>query len=398
MIILLCCLTFLLIPGNLLAEPLNTSWKNGLRFESADRSIKLKFGGRIMNDWTTVLKVDKRIKSKVGPVENGTEIRRARLYAAGSLYDRLEWKAQWDFAEGDAHFKDVYTGLKKLPGIGNLRIGHFKEPFGLTSQTSSKYMTFIERGLPINAFSKIRNTGFMLHRKLLDKRLYIAGGIFRNSDNFGNSKGKESAYNYTVRVAGVPVYQENGKYVLHLGGAYSLQKSNNDEFRFHAKPEVHQAPNFLDTDTFEAKRSNLTQVEIALVLDSFSLQAEYVIASVLRDTPANLEFSGWYALASYFLTGEKRNYALGKAKFGQILPANPYIAKEPGIGAWEIAARISSLDLNDGALKGGKADNVALGLNWYLHANSRVMLNYVFSRLNQSGNSHFLITRFQVDF
>ncbi len=64
--------------------------------------------------------------------------------------------AQYDFAGGDADFKDVYVGLKKLPGVGTLKVGHFKEAFGLEELTSSKYITFIERSLPTEAFAPSR--------------------------------------------------------------------------------------------------------------------------------------------------------------------------------------------------------------------------------------------------
>ncbi len=50
-------------------------------------------------------------------------------------------------------------------------------------------------------------------------------------------------------------------------------------------------------------------------------------------------------------------------------------------GAWEVAARLSYLDLNDGPIRGGEELNFTVGLNWYLRSNLRVMVNYVRANL-----------------
>ena len=138
------------------------SWKNGLRFETGDGKFKFKLGGRIMNDWGW-FDEDNDILRNIGDQVDGTEFRRARLYIAGEIYNNIGFKAQYDFASsGRPDFKDVYLELKKIPVLGNFKVGHFKEPYSLENLTSSKYITFMERSLN-NAFSPSRNTGFMLH-------------------------------------------------------------------------------------------------------------------------------------------------------------------------------------------------------------------------------------------
>jgi phosphate-selective porin OprO/OprP len=72
-------------------------------------------------------------------------------------------------------------------------------------------------------------------------------------------------------------------------------------------------------------------------------------------------------------------------------------------GAWEIALRLSHLDLNDGAISGGKEDNTTVGVNWYLNADTRLMVNYVSADLEErtgydDGSVSIFETRFQIDF
>ncbi len=53
-----------------------------------------------------------------------------------------------------------------------------------------------------------------------------------------------------------------------------------------------------------------------------------------------------------------------------------------GWGAWEIAGRVSTIDLNDQlgsafGIAGGRQTVYAAGLNWYVNNNIRFMLNYL---------------------
>ena len=47
-----------------------------------------------------------------------------------------------------------------------------------------------------------------------------------------------------------------------------------------------------------------------------------------------------------------------------------------GRGAWEVAARWSYLNLNDGPVQGGVQTGFVAGLNWFLSPNTRIEFNY----------------------
>jgi len=375
---------------------LRAFWKEGLNFETSDETFKLKLGGRLMNDWVFWTGRDSDIESFLGDeLEDGTEFRRARLYVSGSIYKRIRYKAQYDFAGGDADLKDAYLELTKLPVVGNVKVGHFKEPFGLEELTSSKYITFMERALP-NVFAPSRNTGLMLHDHALDERMTWAVGVFRDSDDFGESTGT-GEYNITGRITGLPWYEDKGRKLLHLGASYSVREASGDSLRLRQRPEVHLSPRFVDTGSFAADHLGLLGLETALVLGPASLQAEYMTADVDSSGYGDPEFSGWYVQGSYFLTGEHRSYKASEGAFSRVKPKKDFL-QDGGVGAWEIAARYSNLDLDDSPIMGGELDNVTLGLNWHLNPNTRVMFDYVMADLEDVGDASAFMMRFQVDF
>jgi phosphate-selective porin OprO/OprP len=111
------------------------------------------------------------------------------------------------------------------------------------------------------------------------------------------------------------------------------------------------------------------------VVGPWSAQGEYFLANVDRRDGGNVNFQGWYVQTAYVLTGESRNYSASSGKFERFTPSRP--VSDGGPGAWQLAARLSEVDLNDGAITGGKERNLTLGVNWFLEPTLRLSLNYV---------------------
>lgn len=367
-------------------------WKEGLNFDSQDGNFKLKIGGRLQNDWFWSGE-DDDIKSNIGEQEDGVEFRRARIYFSGLIYDNVEYKLQFDFEGGTAHFKDAYLALTDFP-LGTLQMGHFKEPFSLEELTSSKYLTFLERALP-NVFAPSRNTGFMLHHVASDQRMTAAVGLFRDTDDYGDSI-DDGGYNATARITALPIYKDKGASLLHLGAAYSYRNPD-DSVRYRQRPEAHLANYFVDTSSFASDQVNLLGLEAAWVNGPLSVQGEYMRADADRIGGSDVSFDSYYVQTSYFLTGEHRNYKTSEAAFSRIKPKNNY-SYGGGLGAWEVAARYSQLDLNDSNINGGKLDDITAGLNWYLNPNTRIMWDYVYADKDKVGQANMLMMRLQFDF
>ncbi len=375
-------------------------WKNGVRLETRDGRIKVKFGGRLMADWGWI--DGSGIEKDLGTdLEDGAEIRRARLYVGGTIGKDLEFKLQFEFAGGDADIGDTYLRLKSIPVVGSVTVGHFEEPFSLEELTSNKYVTFLERALP-NVFSPKRNMGIMAHNTFCDQRGTWAVGLFRpNSDDYGEDD-TDGVSALTGRVTVLPVYRDKGRVLVHLGAGYSF-RTLEDALRYRQRPEAHFiGQRFSDTGAFRARRVQLFGGEAALVYGPFSLQGEVIGAAVDSDDADDPCLAGFYVQGSYFLTGEHRPYKRSAGTFSRVKPRKNF-RENGGWGAWEIAGRYSYLDLDAGPLPdtARALHNATVGLNWYLTPNVRIMWNYIracVDGIDTSDAADIFLTRVQFDF
>jgi len=126
-----------------------------------------------------------------------------------------------------------------------------------------------------------------------------------------------------------------------------------------------------------------------------SIQGEYVITSVNAHETINL--TSYYGQISYFITGENRKYKNSLAGFDRVSPSKNM--GDGGLGALELAARYSSMDLSEG--NGGILHDITLGLNWHLNPCTRIMFNYVMGVADVNSediNENTLQMRMQIDF
>jgi phosphate-selective porin OprO/OprP len=201
-----------------------------------------------------------------------------------------------------------------------------------------------------------------------------------------------------------------------LGGAYSFGDPANDRVRYRSQPEVFisetggadlvpagvpsNVPPFVDTGPIDTKNFNLFAAEAAFRCRSFYMQSEAIFAAVKQLDGSHTSFSGAYAYAGYFLTGEVRPYNRTAGVFGRVKPLNDFGIC--GSGAWEVAGRWSYLDLNDANISGGRLNDLTFGLNWYLNQRTKFQLNYIHAFLDDSnfGKSvaEIVVWRGQIDF
>ncbi len=374
-------------------------WKNGFGVESADKQFRLKFGGRIMVDHG-FFSQDNNLDAAFNPLatKSGTELRRARIFTSGNIYGNVAFKLSIDFSDNKTDIKDAYIGIKNIPFIGNIRVGHVKEPFRLDVLSSSKYITFMERSFAVD-FLQVRNNGILFFNDFYNKRLSLQLGVFFNEDNSSDDKSANGGHAITTRTTGLLIHKKQE--LLHTGLAYSYRVPSSKLYRISSRPEGHLSRlKYLFTGPISSvKNMHLFNYEIAYVNKGFAFQAEYLTTKINTGISSHFDtynFSSYYGQISYFLTGESKVYRSSYGGFGRVHPIKNF--NKDGLGAWEIAFRYSNADLNDEDVFGGEQTNYTLGLNWYLNPSVRFMVNNVFSSIKGKGNANVFQFRLQIDF
>ncbi|MDP7062310.1 MAG: porin, partial [Planctomycetota bacterium] len=121
----------------------------------------IKIGGRFMEDFS-FFSGGEATESALGETfDDGVETRRARIRVYGDLAENVAYKMEYDWAGGEGSLKDAYLKFK-TESVGNILIGHQFEPMGLEQQTSSRFITFLERSTLTDAFMPERNAGISL--------------------------------------------------------------------------------------------------------------------------------------------------------------------------------------------------------------------------------------------
>ena len=359
----------------------------------------------------------------VGDAPDAFDFRRAWLMVSGETGEVFNYALAMDFAQGTAtngrpRFLDAFVGVKDLPYVNNLRVGHTYEPFSLERLTSSRYMEFLERSLA-NAFAPGRNIGIMIFSATDDERATWALGTFRASDNFGDDAGDQEGQTLTGRVTWLPMYDEafGGQRYLHLGGGYSFRHAGDGNIQYRSRPEAFgkstsegvATPFFVDTGVLSAHDASLLGLEAVWVNGPLSVQGEWIYAPVDRAKGPDVGFSGGYIFVSYFLTGEHRPYIRQLGIMDRVVPHENFFRVRTdggpiatGSGAWEAAFRVSHIDLSDEDVRGGELTDLTAGLNWYLTPYVRMKVNLIRSYRNGPPNGHSNATilglRWDVDF
>lgn len=374
------------------------------------------FGGRVQFDETFNIDADDELEDVISdPLEDGAEFRRVRLFVKGAVAPWLDYKLQMDFA-GGVDLADAYFKAHDLGPLPEIKIGNFKEPVSLQELTSSKYITMMSRTMLTDFFSPGRRTGVQFSKSFADERFNIAAGAFNSNFDAGEAETtgitSDGLWDIGVRATSPLIYANDGRQVLHLGGSF-LHRSFDDELEFGLEPEVHKTDDFLEGTIEDVEHSDSFGLELAGVYGPAHMQGEYAKMDVSRTTGDEPDIDAWYVQTGFFLTGETRPYDKGDGDFGRVKPNSPFTGLGSGPGAWEIAARYSTIDFTEvqdlapggftpafGTAKqaASEVDVITVGLNWYPVSHARWMLNYVQADQNALGDASYIVTRFQVDF
>ncbi|WP_197744673.1 OprO/OprP family phosphate-selective porin [Candidatus Nitrosacidococcus tergens] len=354
--------------------------------KSTDGNFTLNLGGQIQADFvSTHINNINGLLNHINDLR--LDLRRARINITGSLYKDWHYRFENDF--GGNGFDDnlgiknpvLTNGFFKFTGFKsvNFVLGYQKVPFSLESIVGNNWTTFQERSLT-NSF--INNS--VIGRRRLgvvietfgDRWIHWAAQTGFYGAGFSNIGQSTDNWGASGRITFAPIAKPNQ--VIHIGGSiYYRDFEHSPNLSFIVSPESHLTDQLIGTNIAETKNTLILNGEISTVLGVFHAQSEYTDTQIERKNNSQVNFDGWYTQAGYFLTGESRNYIPRKGVYGQTNPNHPI--NQGGWGAWEIAVRYSTIDLNNKGIYGGEEHNLTLGMNWWITHNALLRANYIYA-------------------
>jgi phosphate-selective porin OprO/OprP len=391
---------------------------NRFGLESADGRNSIYLTGRLHFDVGDYL--DYNPQSRAAAVQNlnsGVNARRARLGVTGKFAGDWTYNLIYDFGGSSDGFPPTpgapasgieaayltYNGLNKGPLPLAFDLGYMDTPFTLDEATSSNDIMFVERASIQTVATGIMAGDFRsaLGVRSNDERYWA--GVYLT----GPTSGALHTTGEPIGAFGRATYQvlQAPNYSLHLGADLggllkppgsprSITLSDRPELR--VDPTVILSTGALGTAANPVNNAAIYGVEAAAGYENFFVQGEYYHIDVDRQGRPTNGFDGGYIEGSWTLTGEHRKYLPAAGAYSGIVPAHPFSPwdGEYGLGAFELAGRFSTIDLNDrftpglapgttGAVGGGKQSVYAVGLNWYPNANIRFMFDYLHGNIDK---------------
>lgn len=341
-------------------------------------------------------------------LSGGANFRRARIGVDGKVFGDFDYNILFDFggsgAEDSGRIQEMwvqYSGLKPL----RFRVGAFAPSLGLEDAASTNGSLFPERPAVADiarglAGGDTRVGGGVIGHGDRWFASAIATGALVQSLNSGttafNAPIFDEQQGYALRVAGTPLHGSD--WLIHIGANASVVAQPTDlgaaagtryALQLRERPELRvDGSRLVDTGQIDARGAQAYGLEFAAQSQTLYVQAEYFDFSVDRRNPAagasDPSFNGWYAQGSWVLTGERRKYNTTTAAFDAPGIDRPFDPSNGQWGAWELAARYSTVDLNYAEnslvaaerVRGGEQDIWTLGVNWFPNPAVKFMLDY----------------------
>ncbi|NCP00855.1 MAG: hypothetical protein COW29_07625 [Rhodobacterales bacterium CG15_BIG_FIL_POST_REV_8_21_14_020_59_13] len=351
-----------------------------------DDDTNVNIGGRIHLDGVSV-------SDDVTPFRDRVDLRRFRVDATVTVAEDFRFKVDADIAGTSTGFRNVWASYS---GIDNviIKAGNFIAPVAGENMMSSNNIKLMERSLASTLAPSFLLGGAVTYR---GSNWSATGGYFFDPIEQNPLRPADVGESIAARFVVAPIRER--KEVLHF--AVGLENRDLDPgsvSRVSARPEFG-----LDGTTL-TRTGSLTgvdsytnyNVEAAYMNGPFLVKGNYIVRDNSAPTLGDPNFNGGSVEAAWVITGERQRYGMTNGTFGAIRPRGD-------LGAVEVAARYSFLDLNDALVTGGEEQNWSVGVNWYITRNVRVMGNYVHAKTTPGRNGlresvDAVMTRFQIAF
>jgi len=433
-------------------------------FTSADGDFSLAIRALAQLDWGYYSQSAgaASLPAAFGPdLSSGANFRRVYLGVQGKAFGSWSYNVNFDFGgsggtETPGHIQSVYVQYDGLAPFA-FRVGAYPAPASIEDGTSAGDTIFLERNAPSDLQRNIAGGDGRDAVSILYLGEELFGALSYTGNKIGDgakalaAAGATAAPNFDEQQAVVGRLSDrfwhdsttnlvvgiNGTYVIkppdavaHGGATLSTTPGATalNSFTLSDPPELTVDSNgilFATTGSLPTNHISQWGAEAAGNFLNFYGQAGYYDIEVDRAPialttfavagtshtqivqPSNNSFSGWYAQASWILTGEQKPYSVANGAFTAPKVAHPFgFGPDSGWGAFELAGRFSDLDLNSHALdttnvvttwpsgtnrtytfyntvRGGDQRILTAALNWYPNNFVKFALQYQYIQVSR---------------
>lgn len=372
-------------PSPAAAVPAVELGKRGLAIRDSANGFELKVRGGLQLDHRNFLGGDR------AGADGSFTFRRIRPTVEGGLGSLAAFRITPELAGDNVTLLDAWIDLNLSPGLA-LRFGRMKGPVGLERLVSYRAMPMIERGFA-SELAPNRALGVQAFGAFSSGKVQYAVGLFNGGPDGRNDASSDGDDNAELqgRVFFEPWRGGAGPLAglgFGIAGTIGDQEGGGNAFlpRYRTPGQ----------EVFFAHRSHAVvhgeharwSPQWYWYHDRFGLLGEYIVSRQrvgLAGDPASarqLSHSAWSVTGSWSLTGEAAAYR------GLAEPKDAFGSTTGGWGAFELAARLGELDVDDAAFPllanpdsaASRARSWGVGLNWYLNRNVKVQFDHQHTR------------------
>jgi phosphate-selective porin OprO/OprP len=381
------------------AQDLGVAWKGAPEFTNDDAQFKVR--GRILLDY-----VNEDVDRALGADTEASNLRGRQVFIGveGRINSYFAYKAEGGAVNGGGWSWDDVVIEYKPNDFTSILVGNLKI-VSLENMTSTRFTSFMDRG----PFADLTDASYTLGvvARLNGQNWTLTGGVngasLNDSDVTGPAAGTgKTDANERIQLAArgtfAPINTDTDR--LHLGVWTRWRDSSSEGFAYQVRPNTAYGARFVSTGSQAYGDTDLTVGgEFAFIHNSFSVQAEYanievqgvdLAATPLANRRDDASFSAGYVFASWFPTGEMRQYDPRKGEFGRQKVLNPVTAG--GTGALELLVRYDFADISDAAnslgaplSQGGEYASWTAGATYYPFSYVRLMANYTRGEADNPG-------------
>lgn len=372
-----------------------------VRFVFKDRP-SLRFGKVFRIDFRWKMQADlRKFSPQLETHEGKFDMQRARFGIEGTFLKDFEYEVEREIREymggrKPSHpWRDVNVNFRYFRNA-QIKIGKFKEPFGLEQTTGTMNLDFVQRSRLSDHLTPARDVGAIVHGRFFERGLNYEAGMFRHDGENAEPSSREprAQRTWVARVTGTPLRLLPAAKLLkdaELGVAG--MSTRQPEGLSGLRGQTSSGHTFFPHLNVRGTRFRLG-AQFHWAPGPVSIKSEFVhvrdhrMGQSIRgfDIPP-LIARAWYVAGTWALTGE--------SKAGGIEPRHALF--DHGFGAIELAGRFEVLRFGSSEHTGsasrsprapnilGSSDRIwTAGVNWYLNSFAKIQINGVHDRVEDT--------------